>query len=124
MSRQGDAGGTTGFDDWCSQAACMGNQCGAFKARVAYALRYAISQLVLKCLVPGVPDFYQGCEDWTFTLTDPDNRRPVDFVNASDRLAHSYDTSGMASRNLKMRTNLLQQAIRWGGRPRSLSGAK
>lgn len=45
MSRQGDAGGTTGFDDWCSQAACMGNQCGAFKARVAYALRYAIHDL-------------------------------------------------------------------------------
>ena len=26
---------------------------------------HSISQLVLKCFMPGVPDFYQGCEDWT-----------------------------------------------------------
>jgi (1->4)-alpha-D-glucan 1-alpha-D-glucosylmutase len=26
-----------------------------------------------------VPDFYQGCELWDFSLVDPDNRRPVDF---------------------------------------------
>ncbi len=42
---------------------------------------HSISQLVLKCFMPGVPDFYQGCEDWRFTLTDPDNRRPVDFAS-------------------------------------------
>jgi (1->4)-alpha-D-glucan 1-alpha-D-glucosylmutase len=34
---------------------------------------------VLKSVCPGVPDFYQGTELWTHTLTDPDNRRPVDF---------------------------------------------
>jgi len=26
-----------------------------------------------------VPDIYQGCEYWDFSLVDPDNRRPVDF---------------------------------------------
>jgi (1->4)-alpha-D-glucan 1-alpha-D-glucosylmutase len=26
-----------------------------------------------------VPDFYQGCELWDFSLVDPDNRRPVDY---------------------------------------------
>src|SRR5262249_20519008 len=30
--------------------------------------------------IPGVPDFYQGAEDWDFSLVDPDNRRPVDFA--------------------------------------------
>jgi (1->4)-alpha-D-glucan 1-alpha-D-glucosylmutase len=26
-----------------------------------------------------VPDTYQGCEIWDFSLVDPDNRRPVDY---------------------------------------------
>jgi (1->4)-alpha-D-glucan 1-alpha-D-glucosylmutase len=39
----------------------------------------SLAQLVLKCCVPGVPDFYQGTELWDFSLVDPDNRRPVDF---------------------------------------------
>jgi malto-oligosyltrehalose synthase len=34
---------------------------------------------VLKSVCPGVPDLYQGTELWDFSLTDPDNRRPVDF---------------------------------------------
>ncbi len=29
---------------------------------------------------PGVPDLYQGCELGSFSLVDPDNRRPVDFA--------------------------------------------
>ena len=39
----------------------------------------SISQLVLKIASPGVPDFYQGSETWSFNLVDPDNRQPVDF---------------------------------------------
>ena len=39
----------------------------------------SLSQVVLKVTVPGIPDFYQGTEMWDFSLTDPDNRRPVDF---------------------------------------------
>jgi (1->4)-alpha-D-glucan 1-alpha-D-glucosylmutase len=71
---------------------------------------HSISQLVLKCFMPGVPDFYQGCEDWRFTLTDPDNRRPVDFARASERLHHTFQLSpGAATRDLKlqMTTTLL-----------------
>ena len=37
------------------------------------------SQLLLKMTAPGVPDFYQGSELWNPSLTDPDNRQPVDF---------------------------------------------
>ncbi len=52
----------------------------------------ALSQLVLKVAAPGVPDFYQGTETWTFSLVDPDNRRPVDYHRrcaALDELAEA-----------------------------------
>ncbi|MFP4537041.1 MAG: malto-oligosyltrehalose synthase [Dichotomicrobium sp.] len=39
----------------------------------------SLSQTVIKLTAPGVPDIYQGCELWDFSLVDPDNRRPVDF---------------------------------------------
>jgi len=39
----------------------------------------SLSQITLKAMMPGVPDFYQGTEFWDFSLVDPDNRRPVDF---------------------------------------------
>ena len=53
---------------------------GAFAARTSLigALN-GLSQVALKGLAPGVPDFYQGTENWDVSLVDPDNRRPVDF---------------------------------------------
>jgi (1->4)-alpha-D-glucan 1-alpha-D-glucosylmutase len=39
----------------------------------------ALSQVLLKCTCPGVPDFYQGTELWDLSLVDPDNRRPVNY---------------------------------------------
>jgi len=39
----------------------------------------SLSQLVLKIASPGVPDFYQGTELWSFHLVDPDNRQAVDY---------------------------------------------
>lgn len=47
----------------------------------------SLSQVLLKVASPGVPDFYQGSEGWDFSLTDPDNRRPVDFDRLERRLA-------------------------------------
>lgn len=38
-----------------------------------------LAQTLLRMMVPGVPDLYQGAEFWDFSLVDPDNRRPVDF---------------------------------------------
>jgi len=40
----------------------------------------SLSQVLLKLTVPGVPDVYQGNEIWDFSLVDPDNRRPVDYL--------------------------------------------
>ena len=39
----------------------------------------SLGQCLLRMTCPGVPDLYQGCEYWDFSLVDPDNRRPVDF---------------------------------------------
>ena len=39
----------------------------------------SLSQITLKAMMPGVPDFYQGTEFWDLSMVDPDNRRPVDF---------------------------------------------
>jgi (1->4)-alpha-D-glucan 1-alpha-D-glucosylmutase len=47
---------------------------------VHFGIFNMLSQSVIKITAPGVPDFYQGTELPTFSLVDPDNRRPVDFV--------------------------------------------
>ena len=44
----------------------------------------SLSQTLIKMMVSGVPDFYQGTELWDLSLVDPDNRRPVDFALRSD----------------------------------------
>jgi malto-oligosyltrehalose synthase/4-alpha-glucanotransferase len=53
----------------------------AFHRRVAdFGIINSLSQVLLKCTCPGLPDIYQGCEGWDLSLVDPDNRRPVDFA--------------------------------------------
>ena len=39
----------------------------------------SLAQLAIKLTAPGVPDIYQGCDLWDFSLVDPDNRRPPDW---------------------------------------------
>ena len=46
----------------------------------------SLSQTLLKLTAPGVPDIYQGNEIWDFSLVDPDNRRPVDYVRRKKML--------------------------------------
>ncbi len=59
-----------------------------FVQRVApQGFRNSLCQLALKLTVPGMPDIYQGCEVWNFSLVDPDNRRPVQFGPLAESLA-------------------------------------
>ncbi len=59
-----------------------------FQERVAPAgMIYGLAQTAIKLTAPGVPDIYQGCELWDFSLVDPDNRRPVDFELRARQLA-------------------------------------
>ncbi len=43
------------------------------------AQRASLSLTLIKLTAPGIPDIYQGNELFCYNLTDPDNRRPVDF---------------------------------------------
>lgn len=53
----------------------------AFVTQLApVAAIHSLAQLALKLGSPGMPDIYQGCELWDFSLVDPDNRRPVDYA--------------------------------------------
>ena len=59
----------------------------AFAQRVAPAGAInSLSQMLLRVTGVGVPDLYQGCEFWDFSLVDPDNRRPVDFAARASAL--------------------------------------
>jgi (1->4)-alpha-D-glucan 1-alpha-D-glucosylmutase len=51
-----------------------------------HGARNGLGQLVLKVAAPGIPDFYQGTEFWSYSLVDPDNRRPVDYKRRSAML--------------------------------------
>jgi (1->4)-alpha-D-glucan 1-alpha-D-glucosylmutase len=39
----------------------------------------SLTQTLIKCTAPGVPDNYQGSEIWDLHLVDPDNRGPIDY---------------------------------------------
>jgi (1->4)-alpha-D-glucan 1-alpha-D-glucosylmutase len=57
----------------------------AFQQRIAeVGMVNAMSQLLIKCTAPGVPDFYQGTELWDLSLVDPDNRQQVDYVKRTE----------------------------------------
>src|SRR5690606_13475447 len=71
----------------------------------------SLSQLLLKNTLPGVPDFYQGCEFWDFRLVDPDNRQSIDFqvrAAALDELQQQFADDPQ--------TTLQQLADRWDDR--------
>jgi (1->4)-alpha-D-glucan 1-alpha-D-glucosylmutase len=56
-------------------------------------LSNGLAMQLLKLTVPGVPDIYQGTDSWDFSLTDPDNRRPVDFDRRVAALA-AFEAAG------------------------------
>ena len=62
------------------------------------AASISLALTVLKACTPGTPDFFQGTELFEATLTDPDNRRPVDFSAREALLASLPDmTTGEAN---------------------------
>jgi (1->4)-alpha-D-glucan 1-alpha-D-glucosylmutase len=73
-------GGVARFVDAVLSSPPFLAELSALAGRVARAGRISsLAQVALKCAAPGVPDVYQGCEQWDLSLVDPDNRRPVDF---------------------------------------------
>lgn len=55
----------------------------------------SLAQAALRLTAPGVPDTYQGCEVWSLSLVDPDNRSPVDHA-ALATLARTVNEAGAA----------------------------
>ena len=67
---------------------------GTFAERIRpHGDRNSLAQLLVKLTAPGVPDFYQGTELYDDSLVDPDNRRPVDLAQRSDKLRALTDAS-------------------------------
>jgi (1->4)-alpha-D-glucan 1-alpha-D-glucosylmutase len=85
----------------------------AFHQRLALlGMVNSLAQVILKIASPGVPDFYQGTELWSFSLVDPDNRRPVDFemrrtflTAMEEMLSGELPPSEMAERAREMLAN-------------------
>ncbi|MEW9870316.1 malto-oligosyltrehalose synthase [Arthrobacter sp. HS15c] len=60
----------------------------SFVARTdSFAASNSLAAKLIQLTMPGVPDVYQGTEFWDRSLTDPDNRRPVDFTRREKELA-------------------------------------
>ncbi|HEY4339692.1 MAG TPA: malto-oligosyltrehalose synthase [Steroidobacteraceae bacterium] len=53
----------------------------------------SLAQTLIKLVVPGVPDLYQGTELWDLSLVDPDNRRPVDYAQRMQLLTRCRSMS-------------------------------
>ena len=68
-----------------------------------------LAQAALRLTLPGIPDTYQGTEAAAFALTDPDNRRPVDFPALAAALADpACLTRGIDRRKLALTSRLLR----------------
>jgi (1->4)-alpha-D-glucan 1-alpha-D-glucosylmutase len=75
---------------------------GAFQAQLShFGLFNSLSQTLLKLAAPGVPDTYQGTELWDFSLVDPDNRRPVDYVRRHRMLRELRTAANSAGADLR-----------------------
>jgi len=79
------------------------NEMESFQKFISHCGVYnSLSQHVLKLFSPGIPDIYQGNETFVFNLTDPDNRRPVDFPKRISLF-----------KQIKTRINELNDNVRW-----------
>ncbi|ARW15596.1 malto-oligosyltrehalose synthase [Komagataeibacter europaeus] len=73
-------------------------QMAGFVDRIAPAgALNGLAQTLLRLTAPGVPDLYQGCELWDFSLVDPDNRAPVNFDYRAGLLEHATSFAAAAA---------------------------
>jgi (1->4)-alpha-D-glucan 1-alpha-D-glucosylmutase len=71
-----------------------------------YGAFNGIAMATIKCLSPGVPDFYQGQETIELSLVDPDNRRPVDYARRRALLAQMEALAAQPERGAALRALL------------------
>src|SRR5262249_37331798 len=82
----------------------------------------AFTQTLLRMTTPGMPDLYQGCEFWDFSLVDPDNRRAVDFESRAAALDESLPDSALISnwRDGRIKQRLIQRVLALRGQTGAL----
>jgi (1->4)-alpha-D-glucan 1-alpha-D-glucosylmutase len=86
------------------------DEMGRFARAIApAAVSSSLALTILKVCTPGTPDFFQGTELFEATLTDPDNRRMVDFESRDALLsslpAMDAEASDLAPRVEEMLAN-------------------
>lgn len=85
-----------------------------FVARVSLIGAWnTLSRLAIHLTAPGTPDIYQGQELYTFSLVDPDNRRPVDYEQRRRVLAEaaSADLSQIDVRDPRMKLFVMHRLL-------------
>ncbi|MEB3030753.1 malto-oligosyltrehalose synthase [[Mycobacterium] nativiensis] len=88
-----------------------------------YAESDALGQKLLSLTVPGVPDVYQGTELFEDSLTDPDNRRPVDFAaRRAELTAPAHPKMRVVHAALRLRRDRPETFLRGDYRPLSADG--
>lgn len=72
-----------------------------------------LSQALLKCTAPGVPDFFQGTDYWDLSLVDPDNRRPIDHDERQASLTDEPDVAELVQswRNGRIKRFVMTRAL-------------
>ncbi len=75
-----------------------------------YGALNGLSLAVVKCLSPGVPDFYQGHEAIELTLVDPDNREPVDYDRRHGLIDAAREIAAQPDRAASLRALLAEAA--------------
>jgi (1->4)-alpha-D-glucan 1-alpha-D-glucosylmutase len=88
-----------------------------------YGASNSLSAKLIQLTMPGVPDVYQGTEFWDRSLTDPDNRRPVDFERRRAALADLDAGAQTEARDELAKLLLTSRALRLRrDRPELFSG--
>ncbi len=81
-----------------------GNFISFLEKIIPHGIVNSITQVILKNTAPGIPDTFQGTENWNLSFVDPDNRRPVDYEALSaqlDELTEAWQTdAAILAKNL------------------------
>lgn len=87
--------------------------CAAAGSIGAAGAANGLAQLVLRLTVPGIPDLYQGTEDWDLSLVDPDNRRPVDYATRERWLDDTADLPSLVAswRDGRLKARILHRLL-------------
>jgi (1->4)-alpha-D-glucan 1-alpha-D-glucosylmutase len=84
-----------------------------FQGRVAFhGAINSLAQLLLKIAAPGNPDIYQGNELWDFSMTDPDNRRPVDFTTRASLLENMQQPAANGAQAASLLNNWAEGRVK------------